>query len=239
MARSPHRRTIVLIALPSAAVVLALLVASVATSSLLGPKNAASHRVGHHAGTRHVIGRRLDAPAIPEWLSTTLLVLLMIGVIALIWFLKIAVRKRTDRVLYEDDPPPSSGDWDALVVAELGETAVEQLRRLRDGEPRNAIVACWMHFQDTTAQAGLPCHPAETSREYTIRVLRRLALDEQAIATLSELYREARFSTHAMGEPARRRAIDAVEVLATQLAQREVRPVFHLSSRASLDSVAP
>ena len=47
---------------------------------------------------------------------------------------------------------------------------------------------------------GLPRHPAETSAEYTIRVLHTWDIAPAALGGLAELYREARYSRHPVTE---------------------------------------
>jgi Domain of unknown function (DUF4129) len=93
-------------------------------------------------------------------------------------------------------------------TVELDEAA--QLAALQRGDPRNAIVACWLKMEDDVAAAGLPKHVAETSAEYTTRVLAASSLDPAAVRDLAALYREARFSRHALGQPERERALLAL-----------------------------
>lgn len=93
------------------------------------------------------------------------------------------------------------------VPEELLAAAPEQFALLTGGEPRNAIVAAWLSLETVTAATGLPREPAETSTEYTTRVLRTWDIDPRSIADLAELYREARFSRHTLTEEHRRRAM--------------------------------
>lgn len=87
----------------------------------------------------------------------------------------------------------------------------EHRRLLLDGPARNAIVACWMQLEADAARAGLPREPAETSAEYTTRVVAAASIDRAPISDLAALYREARFSAHPMGGRERDRAADALE----------------------------
>ena len=102
---------------------------------------------------------------------------------------------------------------------ELDEAA--QFDALAQGEPRNAIVACWLQLEDDVAAAGWPRDAAETSAEYTARVLAAVGLDGEAVATLADLYREARFSTHTMGEADRIRATAALHAVHGSLRPRD------------------
>lgn len=90
---------------------------------------------------------------------------------------------------------------------DLVESADARLELLRHGEPRNAIVACWVDLEESASAAGLPRHPAETSAEYTVRVLRTWDIAPAALGGLAELYREARYSRHALTEDHRAEAI--------------------------------
>lgn len=82
---------------------------------------------------------------------------------------------------------------------------------LTEGEPRNAIVACWMQLEAETAWAGFPRLDHETSAEYVERVIATASVDPGPITRLATMYREARFSEHPIDETHRAAAIDALE----------------------------
>ena len=84
---------------------------------------------------------------------------------------------------------------------------------LAEGSPRNAIVACWHQFEEQAATAGVRRQTWETSSEFTLRVLDRLAADSAAVTTLAELYRAARHSTHEITEADRAEAQVALDVV--------------------------
>jgi hypothetical protein len=113
-------------------------------------------------------------------------------------------------------------DFDVLPAAALAEAlrddAAEQLAAVREGDPRNGIVACWLRLEDAVGAAGMPRRSWETSAEFTVRILHRLDLDPAAIGALSRLYREARFSDHPLGEESRAAAETALGRLHTELA---------------------
>ncbi len=94
---------------------------------------------------------------------------------------------------------------------EIVRDADRQLALLREGAPRNGIVACWHRFEVQARAAGMGREPWETSAEFTLRVLDVVSADEHSVAELAELYREARFSDHELDEPAREAAVDALE----------------------------
>lgn len=100
---------------------------------------------------------------------------------------------------------------------ELVETADARLALLKEGEPRNAIVACWVDLEDSASAAGLPRHPAETAAEYTIRVLHTWDIAPAALGGLAELYREARYSRHPVTEQHREEAIARLTMIHADL----------------------
>jgi hypothetical protein len=79
------------------------------------------------------------------------------------------------------------------------------------GNPRNAIVACWMQLERGAAAAGLPRGAAETSAEYVELVITASSVDPAPIRELAALYREARFSRHELGDDHRARAFAALD----------------------------
>jgi len=109
-----------------------------------------------------------------------------------------------------------------LPIVEQPEVVLDedaQLAALLEGSPRNAIVACWLRMEEDVARAGMPKHPAETSTEYTTRVLSMSSLDPAPVHQLAALYREARFSRHALGQEHRERALAALRQIHASLAQ--------------------
>ena len=98
--------------------------------------------------------------------------------------------------------------------------ADEQDALLRDGEPRNAIVAAWSRFEVQGERAGVGRLASETSSEYAIRILDLVSADTGAVNRLAGLYREARFSEHEMTEEHRTEALDALAGLRRSLGVR-------------------
>ena len=107
-----------------------------------------------------------------------------------------------------------------LVAGAIVRDAAEQTELLLVGSPRNAIVECWHRFEVQAHSAGLGRKSWETSSEFTVRLLELVAADAHAVATLSGLYREARFSDHEVGEQERSRALAALEQIHRGLGAR-------------------
>lgn len=159
---------------------------------------------------------RPPAPFDPSPILVALVQILLVGTILVVLLalarLLVAL-VRTPHVTVHEEPTFAI----PVVPAELLEAARERLRDLESGEPRNAIVAAWLDLEGSAAATGLPRLPAETSTEYTERVITVWAVDRERLADLAALYREARFSAHPLGEEHRSRAIGDLRVLIADL----------------------
>lgn len=150
----------------------------------------------------------------PGWLTAILRVLLVTAAMVIVVALLVGGWNRRPRLQWRR-PDPGDGDFDVLpdVAAAVVDEAEAQRTALMTGAPRNAIVQCWLRLERDVATAGLPRRPADTSAEFTERVLARYSVDAAAIRELAALYREARFSEHPLGEEARRAALAALDRL--------------------------
>lgn len=107
------------------------------------------------------------------------------------------------------------------LVALLEATSDEvRYQALSEGDPRNAVVACWVALEDAVHRSGLRPDRSETAAELTHRVLGRWDVDPDAITALSDVYREARFSRHPVSEEQRTVAVDALERIHLDLRRR-------------------
>lgn len=121
-----------------------------------------------------------------------------------------------------DEPPDV--DFETLESGEpararraMASDADEQLRLLLEGQPRNAIVACWHRFELQAIEAGLARHTWETPSEFALRLLERAEVAPAAISRLLDLYREARFSDHDLDEDDRAAAAAALREIQAQV----------------------
>jgi len=102
------------------------------------------------------------------------------------------------------------GSLPEVADSDLGVNVEEARAALSKGQPRNAIVACWMRLEGDIAAAGWPRSGAETSAEYVERIIAEASVDPFAISDLAALYRAARFSDHLLGDTDRTRAFEAL-----------------------------
>jgi hypothetical protein len=157
----------------------------------------------------------------PGWVSTVAFVLelLTLGVVLfllgrLLRRLRQLWRARSRR----PQPRPEEVEFEVLgsagrVSDVIEEDALEQRALLEDGEPRNAIVACWHRFEQQATRGGVVRRPWETTGEYVLGVLDLVGADRGAVSRLADLYREARFSDHPMTDEHRRAALEALDAI--------------------------
>ena len=98
--------------------------------------------------------------------------------------------------------------------------AAHQARMLREGSPREAIIATWLDLERLVAVAGVPRRPSETSSELVVRVLDDREVPAAALTDLAALFREARFSTHEPTEALRERAAGDLDAVHAALGAR-------------------
>ncbi len=112
----------------------------------------------------------------------------------------------------------------------LEATAVDTEAPAFTGEPRNAVVGCWVALEDGLAASGVVPERSETSLDLTLRVLTRWEVDPVTLATLAELYREARFSRHLITTAQRDAAIAALSEIHASLRRAALRNADHNGS---------
>jgi hypothetical protein len=168
--------------------------------------------------------RQADPPLWLKILVWTFEFLLLAGMLALAIFTVIQARdlaRRRTRFGGEREAAEFATLAEpARLAAAITEDAAEQDHLLRDGEPRNAIVATWLRFEVQGASAGVPRRAWETSSEYAIRILDVVAADAGAVNRLAGIYREARFSAHPITEDHRAAAIEALAAIRRSLGAR-------------------
>lgn len=215
-----------------AVVLSSLLVVLVAWASLLGPDEVFTGP-GPTPGTETTT-TPADSPEAPEptdidaeeppppqappwWVE--LLVWALQGAVLLGAVVGLGLVVRAVRSLWEErrrrDDPPLDVDFATLtpgtrVAQEVHADAAAHDALLAAGSPRNAIVAAWHRFELQGERAGVARAPWETSSEFTVRMLDLVGAESGAVIRLGELYREARFSRHEIGEEHRAAALEAL-----------------------------
>lgn len=147
--------------------------------------------------------------ALGEVIRAMLLVAVVVaGALLLRWLWQVVPRYRS-RVRTGTLPaePPEADPEEVVRGADA------RLALLLDGEPRNAIVACWVDLEAAVERTGLERRPAETPTELTRRVLAAWEVSPRHLDRLADLYREARFSRHPLHEGHREAAVHHLTAL--------------------------
>lgn len=97
-----------------------------------------------------------------------------------------------------------------VVPEVLLDAALEGERQLSRGTPANAVVAAWVALEDACRAAGIRDDDSRTSAELVTTVLRSHRVDRAPLDALAALYREARFSSHPIGEEQRSAARESL-----------------------------
>jgi hypothetical protein len=145
------------------------------------------------------------------------------GLALLVWLVALVLRElRAHRVREGERTAVGFAvlDEPARVARQVAADAGEQETLLRDGDPRNGIVAAWHHFEVQGERAGVARRASETSSEYGLRILDLAEADGGSVNRLAELYREARFSDHPVTEEHRARALAALADVRRSLGAR-------------------
>ena len=213
-------------------VVLAVVITTASTTPILRSPEVTSGPTTPTATPTPGVASATPSKAAPEpeqaselprglWLVLYGLLLVMAGL--LLWLLWGSVERRRRRRRTPGFAPSDLDAFDVDLERRLVDVVQAQLADLASGTPRNAVVACWLALQEAVGDTGLYRDPAMTSAEFTQEVLGAFALDEDAIRRLSALYREARFSSHAITEQHRDAAAGALLTLSAELRDRASR----------------
>jgi hypothetical protein len=124
-----------------------------------------------------------------------------------------------DRAGIDEADPPG-----AAIRVELVDATEAALRAINEGEPDEAVIACWVLLERAAAEAGVARRPAETAAELTARVLGRYDVCGGTLHELADSYREARYSSHPIGEERRARARALLELVREQLTAAPATP---------------
>ncbi|MFC7727049.1 DUF4129 domain-containing protein [Nocardioides sp. GCM10028917] len=165
--------------------------------------------------------------AAPQWVGVLTGLMLaaaaVSGLAVLAWLVAIVLRELRAYRLRQDERTAVAFtvlDEPSRVAQQVTDDATEQESLLREGDPRNGIVAAWHRFELQGERAGVARRASETSSEYGLRILDLAEADNGSVNRLAELYREARFSDHPVTEEHRERALAALADIRRSLGAR-------------------
>lgn len=154
-----------------------------------------------------------------SWLALTLLYLILAAALALLVYVlaKLLSRRwsRPPITRLEFDPLPPELDQLAEAVA-AGAEALEY-----EGDAREAVIACYSAMElAVTAGGGSSRRATDTPEEFLGRVTATKLIPDDPARRLTDLFREARFSSHRIGEEKRDAAREALHEISEHLRSR-------------------
>ena len=138
----------------------------------------------------------------PPWrlLRDLTVLLAAVGLLLLIWLIVrwlpgLSMSRALRRAGPEDE---AIADAVPDQVAGVSRALSEALVAIELGDANRAIVACWIRLEQIAEEVGFARQPWETSTDLVTRWLGLASVPAEPLAELAELYREARYSGHAM-----------------------------------------
>jgi hypothetical protein len=163
----------------------------------------------------------------PDAVSVPLLLTLLALAIAVVVIWTVVVLRRAGawrrvqqlpRATQQEEPRDDEGDApDAAVLGSAvraGEAAL-----VIAADPRTAIIACYEAMETVLAEHGSARNESDTPTEFLARAVGAGLIRSDAAGTLTDLFREARFSRHRLDERDREGAIGALARLRAEVDQ--------------------
>lgn len=150
-----------------------------------------------------------DSDVVQSLITWTGRVLLVLAVAVVLLVIVLLVRNLIDRLRGSDVAAKDDVRGEVLpdvLRAGLARSEAE-LERGASGE---AVINAWLALEDTAQLVGVGDDTSRTPAELVKAVLERYDVDRESLARLADVYREARFSAHPIGEPQRETARSAL-----------------------------
>jgi hypothetical protein len=154
--------------------------------------------------------------ASPAFVRTVQVLCLALVVGVVILLVVLLVRGAVQRVRPDSDPlvrPPSGADSHQEVMAALAQGLAE----LDEGDPRQAVIACWVRLERAAEDAGVQRKPGDTPTDLVVRLLSGRSVNSAVLNEFANVYREARYSPHPVDNASRDQARAALRLLRDEL----------------------
>jgi hypothetical protein len=173
----------------------------------------------HQAADTGPASARSAPTGLPDWVGavalTVLIIIAVVFVAVLIWaFVRDQVRRQGRRRPHPTPAVTTNPSADELVAAV--DAGLEDLSDT-DRDPRRAVIACWVRLEQAAAAAGTPRHPGDTPTDLVSRLLAEQRVDAGLLSAMRDVYREARYATHAVDDRMRAQARSALQRLRADL----------------------
>jgi hypothetical protein len=132
-------------------------------------------------------------------------------------------------------PAPESGIEDEA----LAEALAAGRSALDGDDARAAIIACYAAMEDSLADAGVARETADSPTDLLRRATARDAVDRSAAAALTDLFREARYSTHPMHDGHLAAARGALDTITASITEALARRAEQEQAEAEANAASP
>jgi hypothetical protein len=151
----------------------------------------------------------------PIFVRVVQLLCLVLVVAVVVLLVTLLVRGAVRRVNLDADsvvrPPQRDSHQDVMAALDQG------LAELDEGDPRQAIIACWVRLERAAEAAGVPRKPADTPTDLVVRLLSGRSVNRAVLGDFANVYREARYSPHPVDTSMRDQARAALRLLRDEL----------------------
>jgi hypothetical protein len=179
---------------------------------------------GEEYGTTQADNRGLEIPrsetrVADDRVAALFTFAMKVILVAIVVLVLVAVARAIKEALEQRGDDEGEAPTGELAPEAMLKAARESEDLIERGTPANAVVAAWVRLEEAASEAGVRTDRARTSTELARSVLRSYAVDEAALERLAGLYREARFSSHDIGEDMRTQAREALGQVTRDLAR--------------------
>ncbi|HEX5994520.1 MAG TPA: DUF4129 domain-containing protein [Jiangellales bacterium] len=136
------------------------------------------------------------------------------GFVIMVW----VVRWLLSRERGKRGPPGPDPKITVAALRDAAELAVFEAEAARPGAASDAVIACWVILEQAAGSAGTPRRAPQTPTEFTAAVLADHHADREALASLLQLYHEARFGAAVLPDEAASTAAAALRTISGSLA---------------------
>jgi hypothetical protein len=168
----------------------------------------------------------------PDTVSVPLLLTLLTLAIAVVvvWTVVVLRRagawRRVQQLPQAQQEEPRDDEGDAPDAAVLGSAVrAGEAALTTAADPRMAIIACYEAMEAVLTEHGSARNESDTPTEFLDRAVGAGLIRSNAAGTLTDLFREARFSRHPLGERDREAAIGALARLRAEVDQIAVSAI--------------
>ncbi len=138
---------------------------------------------------------------------------LVIGVVVLLVTLLVrgAVQRVRPDLLPVVRPPQGNAHEEVMAALTAG------LADLDEGDPRQAVIACWVRLERAAEDVGVERKPGDTPTDLVLRLLSGRSVNSAVLNDFATVYREARYSPHPVDAATRDQARAALRLLRDEL----------------------